>query len=119
MDELGMREEDRDGVLVVTVTGFLDAHTAPLFEQMLAQAVAKKRYRIVVHCADLTYISSTGLGVFMAFIDTVRDAGGDIKLAGVSPKVYKVFDLLGFPKLLEFYGTVDEALPRFSSSPAR
>jgi anti-sigma B factor antagonist len=119
MNELGMREEDRAGILVVSVEGFLDAHTASKFEQMLAQAIAQKRYRIVVQCAGLTYISSTGLGVFMAFIDTVRDAGGDIKLACVTPKVYKVFDLLGFPKLLEFYGTVDEALPRFASSASR
>ena len=114
MDALQVKEEQREGVLVLRVAGYLDAHTAPDFEKSLARAVQNGWVRIVVECGGVTYISSTGLGVFMAYIDEVRDAGGDIKLAGVIPKVYKVFDLLGFPKLFEFHPRVEDAVPRFT-----
>lgn len=115
MKDLDVREQETDGVLVLVLEGFLDAHTAPAFEKTLAAAVDRQRHRIVVHCPGLTYISSTGLGVFMAFLDRIREAGGDIKLAGVPPKIYKVFDLLGFPQLLEFHATLPEALARFGT----
>jgi anti-sigma B factor antagonist len=71
----------------------------------------------VVNCKDLSYISSAGLGVFMAFIEDVRQNMGDIKLTNMSPKVYNVFDLLGFPLLYEIFKEENEAINRFFDKP--
>ena len=60
-----------------------------------------------------SYISSAGLGVFMAFIEDVRENEGDIKLTNMSPKVYNVFDLLGFPLLYEILKDEQDAVNRF------
>ncbi len=67
----------------------------------------------MVNCRELSYISSAGLGVFMAFIEDVRKNSGDIKLTNMSPKVYNVFDLLGFPLLYEIFKDEQEAIVRF------
>jgi anti-sigma B factor antagonist len=64
----------------------------------------------------LNYISSAGLGVFMAFIENIRDKGGDIKFSSMSEKIYNVFDLIGFPLIYEFYKSDDEAIQKFKSS---
>jgi anti-sigma B factor antagonist len=66
--------------------------------------------------ADLDYISSAGLGVFMGFIEEVREKGGDIKLSNLSQKVYKVFDLLGFPALFEICASEEEAKANFNKT---
>ncbi len=50
----------------------------------------------------------------MAFIEDVRKNKGDIKLTNMSPKVYNVFDLLGFPILYEIFKEEQEAIKRFS-----
>ncbi|MDX1702382.1 MAG: STAS domain-containing protein, partial [Melioribacteraceae bacterium] len=62
---------------------------------------------------ELAYISSAGLGVFMAYIEKIRENNGDIKLSNMSDKVYNIFDLLGFPLLYEIYKTEDEAVKKF------
>ncbi len=49
----------------------------------------------------------------MTFIDEARGAGGDIKLAAIQPKVYQIFDVLGFPALFDIQPTVEEAVERF------
>jgi len=98
---------------VVDLNGYLDAHTAPQLEQTLQRLVSDQNYNIIVNFRELTYISSAGLGVFMAFIEDVRGNKGDIKLAGMSPKVYNVFDLLGFPMLYEIYDDEQQARQRF------
>jgi anti-sigma B factor antagonist len=67
----------------------------------------------VVNCKDLSYISSAGLGVFMAYIEDVRKNKGDIKLSNMSPKVFNVFDLLGFPLLYEITKEEQEAVKKF------
>ena len=75
--------------------------------------MTENKFNIVVNCRDLSYISSAGLGVFMAYVEDVRKNKGDIKLTNMTPKVYNVFDLLGFPILYEIFKDEQEAVVRF------
>ncbi len=103
-----------DRAQVLALVGYLDAHTAGDLEQAIQSQMDADQINLVVNFRDLTYISSAGLGVFMAFIEEIRDRGGDIKLAAMSAKVYNVFDLLGFPLLYEIYDDEAEALSKFA-----
>lgn len=110
-----LRKDNQD-VSVLFLKGYLDAHTYPNFEAELQKLVDEKRYKIIVDFQDLNYISSAGLGVFMGFIETVRDNSGDIKLCSMSSKVYKVFDLLGFPTIYQILKDTEEAHGKFQNS---
>ena len=101
-------------LVVLTLNGFLDAHTAPEFEKTIQQEFDAGNVRIVVDCGGLTYISSAGLGVFMSFIEDIRGAGGDLKICNLTPKVAQVFDILGFNSIFEIVPTVDEAVRNFA-----
>ena len=116
---LTLQRSLQNDVAVITVDGFLDAHTAPQFEQALQQEITGGRVKLAVDCSKLTYISSAGLGVFMGFIEEVREQRGDIKVCGLTPKVRQVFEILGFETIFELFDTVQAALDRFgdSSSP--
>ena len=113
MSDFKIELRERDAVNVLELKGYLDAHTAPRLEEALQNLLGSSRYNIVVNCKDLSYISSAGLGVFMAFIEDVRNNRGDIKLTNMSPKVYNVFDLLGFPLLYEILKDEQDAVNRF------
>jgi anti-sigma B factor antagonist len=108
-----VRQSIENGISVLTLDGFLDAHTAPHFEQAIQREMEAARFRIVVDCAGLTYISSAGLGVFMSFIEEIREAGGDIRICAVIPKVKQVFDILGFTTLFDVVDDVPQAVARF------
>ena len=97
------------GTTTLSLEGFLDAYTAPEFEKAIQGELEGGRLRIVVDCAKLTYISSAGLGVFMGFVEEVREKGGDIKICGLIPKVRQVFDLLGFPAIFDLVDDVPAA----------
>ena len=116
MSEFEVHRKDKEDVSVVYLKGYLDAHTAPDFEKMLQTLVDEERIRIVVNLADLSYISSAGLGVFMGFIEDIRKKGGDIKLAEPTDKVFRVFDLLGFPVLYEVFQQESEAIAKYHAS---
>ncbi|MFZ1083170.1 MAG: STAS domain-containing protein [Candidatus Kryptoniota bacterium] len=115
MNEFKVLTRDSGNAVVMELQGFLDAHTAPDLEKTFSELIGKGKYNIVVNFNLLNYISSAGLGVFMAYIDEVRSNHGDIKLANMQQKVYNVFDLLGFPYLYEIYKDQDEALKKFSA----
>jgi anti-sigma B factor antagonist len=113
MSDFKIAQREQNSVNILELRGYLDAHTAPRLEEALQGLLGTARYNIVVNCKDLSYISSAGLGVFMAFIEDVRKHNGDIKLTNMSPKVYNVFDLLGFPLLYEIFKEEQEAIIKF------
>ncbi|MCI0706134.1 MAG: STAS domain-containing protein [Ignavibacteriae bacterium] len=114
MSDFKIHHREGEGVNVIELKGYLDAHTAPELETTFQKLLNDKKFNIVVNCKDLTYISSAGLGVFMAYIEDVRKNQGDIKLSNMTAKVYNVFDLLGFPILYEIYKEEKEAIVRFT-----
>ena len=116
MAEFSTSIKEKGDVSVINLKGFLDAHTAPTLENNFTQLIENNKYKIVVNFEDLAYISSAGLGVFMAYIESVRENKGDIKLTNMSDKVYNIFDLLGFPLLYEIYKKEEEAVKKFDES---
>ena len=116
MAEFSTSITDKGDVSVIYLKGYLDAHTAPVLENEFAKLLDNGKFKIITNFKELEYISSAGLGVFMAFIEKVRDNDGDIKLTSMSDKVYNIFDLLGFPVLYEIFKTEEEALEKFSEN---
>lgn len=114
MNEFKIAQREASNVNVLELKGYLDAHTAPKLEEAFQTLLKTNRTNIVVNCKDLSYISSAGLGVFMAYIEDVRNKSGDIKLTNMSNKVYNVFDLLGFPLLYEIFKDESEAVKKFN-----
>jgi anti-sigma B factor antagonist len=108
-------ERSQEGdVSILALHGYLDAYTAPQFEKAIQEEYDSRRVHIVVDCVGLTYISSAGLGVFMSFIEDVREAQGDIKICSVVPTVFQVFEILGFPELFEIVPARADAIEKFS-----
>ena len=101
-------------VSVIDVKGYLDAHTAPDLENAFNKLITDEKFKVVVNFNDLSYISSAGLGVFMAYVETMRDNNGDIKFSNMKDNVYNIFDLLGFPMLYEFFEQETEAVSKFN-----
>ncbi len=116
MSKLQVDKRQVDDVLVLSLKGMLDVHTVPAFEAALGEAIGAQQFKIVVDLSQLDYISSAGLGVFMGYVEEIRSHDGDIKIAGANPKVYKIFDLLGFPNLFQFFDTVEAAIHQFKTA---
>ena len=104
-----------DAVEVLDLTGELDAHTSSEFDAAFQKCGQDGHHQIVVNGTRLVYISSAGLGVFLRYIDDIREQGGDIKIAALKPNVFNVFDLLGFPLLFDIVETEEEAVALFAS----
>ncbi len=116
MAEFSTSVVNKGDVSIIYLKGYLDAHTAPALEDNFMKLIDENKFKIIANFSELEYISSAGLGVFMAYIEKIRDNKGDIKLTNMSEKVFNIFDLLGFPLLYEIFKTEEEALEKFNES---
>ncbi|MFP4058206.1 MAG: STAS domain-containing protein [Candidatus Brocadiia bacterium] len=100
-------------VAAFRIQGYLDAHTAPRFEEALRQAIDQGQVRLVVDCGQLDYISSAGLGVLIDAYRAVEPKGGELKVAAMPPAIAEIFDILGFSKVIRSYPSVEAAAASF------
>jgi anti-sigma B factor antagonist len=105
-----------DGCLVFYLSGYIDTYNSNLFQKRVAKAIDKGFIRLVFHCAGLNYVSSTGIGSFTAFLKSVKPRSGDLVLLEIQPKVYEVFQLLGFSQFFNIKETLEDAVAFFSQS---
>jgi anti-sigma B factor antagonist len=68
---------------------------------------------MVLDMAEVRYISSAGLRTLADVLTRNRDAGGDLKLVALTPKVMRVFQIIGFDRFFSFYATVEAAIADF------
>ena len=118
MEEFTINTKKQNNIDILYLNGFLDAHTSVELEKYFEKLIEDNKYRIVVNFDKLSYISSAGLGVFMAYIETARNNSGDIKLCAMSEKIYNIFDMLGFPILFEIYKEEKSAIEKFTDGEA-
>jgi anti-sigma B factor antagonist len=110
MTDLSIQVRKLDGASVVEPSGFINAHTVRHFEAALESLIKEGRYKILLQCANLAYISSAGLGAIMGQIEAVRSNGGDIMLSNLQENVYAIFDTLGFTQLYKVFESEQDAI---------
>jgi anti-anti-sigma factor len=109
-------ESLNDGLGYFTPQGRLDALTVPQFEETLREHLDRGGTYLVVDFGDVTYISSSGLRALLTARRLAKSQGGDVKLCRLSPRVYEIFEMVGFTQVFGIYDSVDAAQMAFTST---
>lgn len=106
---MDIRIREDGGAVVISVTGKLDALTAPEYEKTLNRLIGEGKTRFVVDFDALTYISSAGLRALLATSKAIKAKGGKEAFANVKGNVREVFDMTGFSSVLSLHNSVRDA----------
>jgi anti-sigma B factor antagonist len=66
--------------------------------------------RVVVDLGGVKWINSSGLGVLMAAMTTLKNAEGQLKLANVTEKVESLLMITQLMRIFETYDSVERAV---------
>jgi anti-anti-sigma factor len=105
--------DDVEGCLVLHLNGYIDTYNSNYFQKRIAKAVDSGYTRLIFNCDNLNYVSSTGIGSFTAFLKAVKPRGGDLVLLEIQPKVYEVFQLLGFSQFFNIKDNLEDSINFF------
>jgi anti-sigma B factor antagonist len=112
-EKLRIVTEERGAVTVLALHGFIDRHTIELLDKTLRGLFEKSRSKLVIDCAELTYISSNGMGVFISYVNKARNLGGDIRFCAMRDIAKTVITMLGLHRLFEVFDTRDAAVASY------
>ncbi|MBI5653878.1 MAG: STAS domain-containing protein [Chloroflexi bacterium] len=99
---------------LVEISGRIDSSTAPQLEQTLNKVIKDGRFHIVVDMADMDFMSSAGLRALLSALKQVRRFNrGDLRLAAMSSKVKKAFELAGLLDVFQVFDNSVDAVGSF------
>jgi anti-sigma B factor antagonist len=101
-------------VTVASLTGEIDASTAPAIQQHLNPLVVPGA-NVVLDLADVPYMSSAGLRLLLSIYRQITGAGGKIALAAVVDEIKDTMSVTGFLKFFVVHDTVAEAVASLSA----
>ena len=102
--------EHSNDVTIVTVQGQLVVTNRQEFKQMVLDAMEQGARTVVVDFTDASYIDSSGLGALVSLSRRLRDAGGDLRLVGLSDELRTLFELTRLDALVPHFATRADAV---------
>jgi anti-sigma B factor antagonist len=110
MPDLAFAEENVDGgVRVIRLSGELDLAGARVFAPVLL-AAAEHEAAVVLDCAELTFIDSTGMGLVLSALRVLGRHGGSLAIATRNPTVLRLFALTRMDETIPIAPTREGAL---------
>jgi len=108
-----VRKDEAKGVVIIGVDGQLIVGNRHDLKKKVLDAMEAGERKFVVDFAATGYIDSSGLGVLVSLAKKVREAGGDLRLAGLNEDLRTLFELTKLDTLFTLMDTVEEAVAAF------
>jgi len=107
-------EKELDDIMILTLKGKLITtdETGKLHEH-IKSVLERDLNRIILNMKNLTRISSLGIGGIMRALTIVRDAGGDLRLAGLDDNVKNIFSITKLIGVIQIFDQTDQAVESF------
>lgn len=94
---------DLEGSKLLMLAGSVDAYNSEILSTRLEELLEKGCYKLVINCAGLKFISSSGMGVFMSIEDDLAENHGGLKFVAVPDKIMNVFQKVGLSDIFRIY----------------
>lgn len=109
--------ENRQGnILVLGVKGSLDVITSVDLEKKLVEWLDAGGKALVLDLAQLDYVSSAGLRVFMLVLKRLKKVNGHVRFCALCKPVKQIFDVAGLSFRVEICDKLEDALKNFPAT---
>jgi anti-sigma B factor antagonist len=99
--DLKVDKHQNNGKTFVFVAGEIDAYTAPRLREELLPLAQEQNQSLIVSLKDVTYIDSTGLGVFIGVFKLLVKNDGQLKLVNLSDRLERLFQITGLSNIID------------------
>ena len=97
---LNIETTTQDKFYEVKVGGELDVYTVPELEEVLTPMRQDGTRDIYVNLENVSYMDSTGLGLFVGTLKALNQNDKELYISGVSDRIGRLFEITGLKDLM-------------------
>ncbi len=112
-----LKTRTQDGVFILEVKGkVMGGPDAEMFQNAVKEAIAQGNKKFIFDLGGVDWMNSSGLGILIGGLTTIKNAGGELKLANVTEKIQSLFMITKLVTIFDTQETVEEALKKFKAN---
>lgn len=101
MDELKVTLEHLESTVVLRAVGPVDSNTAASLQEPLLRAVENSSGAVQLDLAQVSYLSSAGMRVFLLAAKALQKRGERLRLLNVPQQIHSLLNLAGFTSFID------------------
>ena len=99
--------KEKDLSAEISVQGEIDAYTAPKLRSTIFPLSEKEGVNMIVDLTGVSYMDSTGLGVFVGVFKNVKAHNGQFKIIGLSERLQRLFEITGLADIIDINSQIE------------
>lgn len=111
---MNIKEIKDNDTLILDLSGKIDVNSSKIFQDKFTEVTGKGEKFIILDCSNLSYVSSSGLRVFLMFLKHINKIGGKLVLCSMSEIIYEVFEISGFVPIFTITDNLEDAKKEFN-----
>ncbi|SYZ73868.1 Anti-sigma factor antagonist [Candidatus Zixiibacteriota bacterium] len=105
---------EKDGIAILEPKGkIMGGPDATLLHDQLHEFIEKGKKKVVVDMAQVEWMNSTGLGILISGLTTLRNNHGELKLANITGKIQSLLTITKLITVFEAFDSVEDAVKSF------
>ncbi len=86
---------------------------ATLLNDKLHELIEVDKTKIIANLKGVNWMNSSGLGILIGGLTTMRNSGGDLKLANITDRIQSLLMITKLLTVFESFDTIDQAIESF------
>jgi len=109
-----LNHREQNGVMIIEPKGkIMGGPESTAMHDLLHDLIEQGKKSVVIDLGKVDWMNSTGLGLLISGLTTLRKSGGELKLANVTDKIQSLLTITKLITIFKSYDSVDEAINSF------
>ena len=109
-----LTDREIDNVVILEPRGkIMGGPDASLLHDKLYELIENDKKRVVIDLAGVEWMNSTGLGILISSVTTLRNHDGELKLANVTDKIQSLLTITKLVSVFDAHDSVESAIKSF------
>ena len=109
-----VKEREEGDVVVLELSGkIMGGPDASLLKQKLDDLLDKGRTKVVADMSKVKWMNSSGLGILISGLATMRNKNGNLKLSNVTDKIHSLLMITKLLTVFDTFESTEEAIASF------
>ncbi|MFQ5797758.1 MAG: STAS domain-containing protein [Bacteroidota bacterium] len=108
------KSKNVDGVTVIELKGsVMGGPDATTLNEQLHKLIEAGKKKVVIDLKEVKFMNSSGLGMLIGGLTTMKNAGGELKIANASQKIESLLVITKLITVFDHYDSVKKAVETF------
>jgi anti-sigma B factor antagonist len=111
---MSISTHEKNGVVILEPEGkIMGGPEATELRNRLYELISTDNKKVVIDLGHVEWMNSTGLGILISGMTSLRNNEGELKLSNISEKVANLFEITKLNNVFDSYDSADDAVGSF------